>query len=136
MRAFVCKLLVVFALTAPLLAQKAATEATPKYDPKSEVTVTGTIDEIKDFTGAKNEVGTLLVVKTATETLEVRLCPSSFLKEFEVTFNKGDKVEITGSKVKIEEKPVLLARELVLGNNTLVLRDKQGVPVWTWLKQG
>ncbi len=133
MRAFACKLLVVFAVTVPLLAQKAATD-TPKYDPKSEVTINGTIDDIKDFTAAKGDIGTVLVVKTATDTFDVRLCPNSFLKEFAVTFNKGDKVEITGSKVTIEDKPVILAREVVLGNNTLVLRDKQGAPVWTWLK--
>jgi DNA/RNA endonuclease YhcR with UshA esterase domain len=135
MRVLLCKVLVLFVLTAPLLAQKAATD-NPRYDAKSEVTLTGTIDDVKDFTAAKGEVGTLLVLKTSAETIDVRLCPNSFLKEFEVTFNKGDKVEVTGSKVTIEDKPVILAREIVLGNNTLVLRDKQGVPVWTWLKHG
>jgi hypothetical protein len=135
MRALICKLVVILALAVPLLAQKPDIDA-PKYDPKSEATITGTIEEVKDYTSGKGEVGTLLVIKTAAETIDVRLCPTSFLKEFEVVFAKGDKVEVTGSKVTISDKPAVLAREIVRGNNTLVLRDKKGAPVWTWLKHG
>ncbi len=133
--ASVCKLVVLLAMAVPLCTGQKANDPA-KYDPTKETKITGTIDEVKDFTAPKGEVGVALMVKTDTTTVEVRLCPNSFLKEFEVTFNKGDKVEITGAKVRIEEKDVILAREIVRGNNTLVLRDKQGAPVWTWLKHG
>jgi hypothetical protein len=29
----------------------------------------------------------------------------------------------------------VLAREVVKGNNTLVLRDKTGAPVWSWMEK-
>ncbi len=106
----------------------------PKYDSSKEVKIKGTIEEVKEMTAGK-EVGVHLMVKTSSETIEVRLCPSGYLKDFEVAFSKGQTVEVTGSKVKIEDKDVVLAREVVQGYNTVPLRDKQGTPVWTWLKK-
>jgi len=45
-------------------------------------------------------------------------------------FGKGDEVSITGSKVKQADADLVLAREVVKGNNTFVLRDAKGNPVW------
>jgi DNA/RNA endonuclease YhcR with UshA esterase domain len=120
---------------APLaFAQK--TDEGPKYDVKSEVTVKGTVEEIKEVANPKGQIGIYLMVKSGGEILEVRLCPNSFLKEFEVVFHKGEELTITGSKVKVEEKQVILARQIESGNNKVTLRDPQGVPVWTWLTKG
>ena len=116
-------------------AQKSADEG-PKYDVKSEVTVKGTVEEVKEVPNPKGQIGIHLMVKSGSEILEVRLCPNSFLKEFEVVFNKGDQLTITGSKVKVDDKPVILARQIEFGNNTITLRDPQGAPVWTWLTKG
>ena len=116
-------------------AQKSADEG-PKYDVKTEVTVKGTVDEIKEVPNPKGQIGIYLMVKSGGEILEVRLCPNSFLKEFEVVFNKGDQLTITGSRVKVDDKPVILARQIEFGNNKITLRDPQGVPAWTWLTKG
>jgi DNA/RNA endonuclease YhcR with UshA esterase domain len=132
--AVVC-LAAMFFLAPLVMAQKTAAEA-PKYDVDKEATIKGTVEEIKEVPNPKGQIGIYLMVKSGTETLEVRLCPNSFLKEFEVAFKKGDQVTITGSKVRVDEKDVILAREIEFGNNKIVLRDKQGVPVWTWLTQG
>ena len=123
---------------APLLlaqAQKSADEG-PKYDVKSEVTVKGSVEEVREVPNPKGQIGIYLMVKSGGEILEVRLCPNSFLKEFEVVFNKGDQLTITGSKVKVDDKQVILARQIEFGNNKITLRDPQGVPVWTWLTKG
>lgn len=131
-------------------AQKAAETSMPKYDVSKEVKIKGTIEDVKEMTlgthasepkagspatSGKGEVGVHLMVKTATETIEVRLCPSGYLKDFEVAFSKGQQVEVTGSRIKVDDTDVILAREIVQGNNTVTLRDKQGGPVWTWLKK-
>lgn len=118
------------------VAQKTAdTPAMPKYDVSKEVKIKGTIEDVKEMTMAKGEAGVHLMVKTTSETIEARLCPSGYLKDFEVAFAKGQQVEITGAKLKIDDRDVILVREIVLGNNTVTLRDKQGAPVWTWLKK-
>ena len=127
----------VLVLAASAWAQKAPeTSAMPKYDVAKEVKVKGTIEDVKEMTMAKGEAGVHLMIKTATETIEVRLCPSGYLKDFEIAFAKGQAVEVTGSKLKVDDKDVILAREVVQGNNTVTLRDKEGAPVWTWLKKG
>ena len=130
-------LALVLAVAVPAaFAQKTSdTPAMPKYDVSKEVKIKGTIEEVKEMTMGKGEAGIHLMVKTSSETIEVRLCPSGYLKDFEVAFSKGQQVEVTGSRVKVDEKDVILAREVVQGNNTVVLRDKQGGPVWTWLKK-
>jgi len=72
-----------------------------------------------------------LTVKGDTEAEDIYLCPESFLKDMGVTFVKGDSIGFTASKVKQNGTDLLLAREVVRGNETLVLRDDKGVPVWT-----
>jgi len=129
--------LCVLALAVSAWAQKVPdAAAVPKYDVSKEVKIKGTIEDVKEMTMAKGEAGVHLMVKTATETIEVRLWPSGYLKHFETAFAKGQTVEVTGSKLKVEDKDVILAREVVQGNNTVTLRDKDGAPVWTWLKKG
>jgi hypothetical protein len=49
-----------------------------------------------------------------------------------VSFSKGDEIALTGSKVKQREADLILAREVVKGSDTLVLRDDKGNPVWSW----
>lgn len=112
----------------------AAKQSGPKYDPAKEVKVKGTVDEVKQMTEG-TETETHLLIKTDTGLVEVCLCPAKFLSEMDMNFQKGDKLEVTGAKANegADGKEVILAREIVKGESTLVLRDKQGGPVWTWL---
>lgn len=123
-------------LAAPLtLAQRMGQgKGMPKYDPANEVTVQGTVEEVKEQThliGQRKQTGTHLVVKTDKETIEAHLGPSSFLAEKNFAFAKGDQIEVTGSKAKIASADVLLAREIKKGGQTLTLRDAKGVPAWS-----
>ena len=72
-----------------------------------------------------------LIVKSDAELVDIYLCPQSFLKDMGVSFSKGEDIGLTTSKVKQNGADLLLAREVVRGNETLVLRDDKGVPVWT-----
>ena len=65
-------------------------EGTLKYDTATEVTLKVTVEEVNEVPNPKGEVATRLVVKNAGETIEIRLCPHSVLKEFDVAFAKGD----------------------------------------------
>ena len=92
----------------------------------------GAVEEVKlPPKGSEKEVAHLLV-KTGTETVDVYLCPKSFLDDMGVSFSKGDEIGLTGSKVRQGEADLILAREVVKGTDTLVLRDEKGNPVWTW----
>ncbi len=118
--------------TLPLVAQRAQETAAPKYDVNTETKMKGAVEEVKlPPKGSEKEVAHLLV-KTGADTVDVYLCPKSFLDDMGVSFSKGDEIALTGSKVKQGEADLILAREVVKGNDTLVLRDDKGNPVWSW----
>jgi DNA/RNA endonuclease YhcR with UshA esterase domain len=103
----------------------------PKYNSSTEVTVKGTVGEVKEVTGPMGWAGTHLMLKTQNETQDVHLGPASFLAEKKFKFTKGDQIEVTGSKIKYEGADALLAREVKKGDETLTLRNAQGIPQWS-----
>jgi hypothetical protein len=101
------------------------------YNPATETTVTGTVEEVKTVEGRHGWHGTHLTLKSADKTLDVHLGPESFLKAKGFSFAKGDQVEVTGSKVSAKGGEAIVAREVKKGGETLVLRDAQGIPQWS-----
>jgi DNA/RNA endonuclease YhcR with UshA esterase domain len=99
-----------------------------KYDLTTETKLKGTVDEVKTIPGPAE--GIHLIVKSGTETYFVHVAPDNFLKDMEFTVNKGDSVEVVGSKIKVDGQDEVLAREITDNNNQLTLRDKKGTPVW------
>jgi predicted PhzF superfamily epimerase YddE/YHI9 len=121
-------------LKAPAGAQKTEVKPTgpPKYDLQTETKIKGVVDEVRlPPKGSEKEVVHLLV-KTGSDTTDVYLCPKAFMDDMGMDFNKGDEIALTGSKVKVGEADLVLAREVVKGNNTFTLRDGKGGPVWNW----
>jgi DNA polymerase III alpha subunit len=102
-----------------------------KYDPKSEVTVKGTVQDVQQQTGKNGWSGTHLTLNTDAGTFDVHVGPSSYIAQKNFSFAKGDKIEVVGSKVTISDKEALLAREITKDGKTLVLRNAQGVPEWS-----
>lgn len=105
----------------------------PKYDPATETTLKGTIEEVKEQECQMCRMGTTgthLMVKSGSETLEIHLGPTSFLNEKKFSFAKGDQIEVVGSKVKMGGTDALIAREVKKGDQTLTLRNAQGIPQW------
>jgi hypothetical protein len=104
----------------------------PKYDVATESKMKVIVEELKlPAKGNEKEVAHLMV-KSGSETLDIYLCPKSFLDDMGATYAKGDEVTVTGSKIKQEGGDLILAREVVKGPDTLLLRDDKGKPVWDW----
>ena len=101
------------------------------YDPKTEVTVKGTIEDVQQQQGMHGWMGTHLVLKTDSGTLDVHAGPSGYIAEKQFSFTKGDTIEVVGSNVTLQNKDALLAREITKDGKTLVLRNAQGVPEWS-----
>jgi DNA/RNA endonuclease YhcR with UshA esterase domain len=100
------------------------------YNPATETTVQGTVEEVKTVTGRHGWNGTHLTLKTGDKTIDVHLGPASFLKEKGLSLAKGDAVEVTGSKTEFGGSEAIIAREVKKGGETLTLRDAQGIPQW------
>jgi hypothetical protein len=118
----------------------------PLYDPNTEVTFTGTVADVN--TGRPGRLGWLmrvhtlglghsgtremqLLVKTETETVQIHLGPTAFLKGKNVEIKEGDTLEVTGSRVTLGDPGVVLAREIRKGDNVWTLRDVTGQPLWS-----
>ncbi|HEY4934439.1 MAG TPA: hypothetical protein VII23_22970 [Terriglobales bacterium] len=118
------KLAVVF------LAVSAFAQAPPKYDPATETKLKGIVAELKFLPPTGGKPAAYLVIKSGEDTLQVFLCPKSFLDDMGASFKADDKIEVTGSKVKQGGADLILAREVVKGDDTLTLRFKDGKPAW------
>jgi hypothetical protein len=109
-----------------------AETAPPKYDLQTETKMKGTVEEVKlPAKGNEKEVVHLLL-KNGDGVVDLYFCPKSFMDDMGVSFSKGDELAFTGSKVKYGGADLILAREVLKGSDTLVLRDEKGNPVWSW----
>jgi DNA/RNA endonuclease YhcR with UshA esterase domain len=125
-------LALVVSVTPAFGAEKGAQATVPKYNPATEVTLKGTIDDVHDRQcPVSGGMGAHIVVKTGDgKTIEVHLATTKFMKNYDLIFAKGDQVEVTGSKVVFEGVETIFAREVKRGNDTFAFRDKDGNPVW------
>jgi hypothetical protein len=126
-------LLLVILLATLMLAPSALLNAQtgpPKYDLHTETKLKGTVEEVKLPPKANDVVH--LMMKNGDDVVDLYFCPKSFMDDMGVSFSKGDELAYTGSKVKYGGADLILAREVVKGSDTLVLRDDKGNPVWSW----
>ena len=101
------------------------------YNPATETTLTGTVENVLQTAGSRGWNGTHLSFKTDQGVYDVHVGPSSFLSAQQFPIAKGEKLEITGSKVQMNGKDVLIARTITKDGKTLELRDAQGIPKWS-----
>lgn len=100
----------------------------PMYDARTETRVTGSVEAVKNVAGRDDGYccgaggGTHVTLKTATESIDVHLGPTVWLREQGINLAAGDTVEILGSRVTMRGAPVLLAREIKKGETTWRLR--------------
>jgi hypothetical protein len=113
-----------------LVATSALAQAPPKYDPATETKLKGVVQELKLVPPSGGKPVAYLELKSGGDTVEVFLGPKSFLDEVGASLKAGDQVEVTGSKVKNAGTDLILAREVVKGDDTLTLRFKDGKPAW------
>ena len=118
----------------------------PRYDKAHETTVKGTVEDVTEQAashmggqmggmGGGMMAGTHLTLKTDKETMVVLVGPSNWLKQQNVSFTKGETLEVTGAPTTYAGKPALIAREITANGKTLTLRNADGVPVWAHPQQ-
>ena len=116
--------------TLVLVAAAAFAQGPAKYDPSTETKLKGTVEELKFVPPSGGKPVAYLVIKSGADTLQVFLCPKTFLDQMGAIFKPHDTVEVTGSKVKQDGEDLILAREVDKGDDMLTLRFKDGKPAW------
>ncbi len=127
-----CGLLVT--LLGVLLVGRPVAQKTPKvpYDPATETKISGTIEEVKEFQcPVSGTMGYHIALRTGDGVVMVHVASSKFMKEYEIVFDKGQHIDVIGSKMRLENgEEAVLAREIVRGQSTFAFRDRQGKPLW------
>jgi hypothetical protein len=101
------------------------------YDVKTVTKIEGEITAVEQIMPMKGmSRGVHLTVKSKNESHSVHLGPEWYMKQQNIQFKTGDKVEVQGSKTTVNEKPVIIAKEIIKEGTTLKLRDENGIPVW------
>jgi hypothetical protein len=94
------------------------------------MTLTGTVQDVQQVTGSRGNTGTHVDLKTEKETVNVHLGPATYLAKIGLSIEKGDTLEVTGSKVTMGGKEVVIAREVKKAGKTFTIRDANGRPAW------
>ncbi|MCI4625254.1 MAG: hypothetical protein L3V56_04755 [Candidatus Magnetoovum sp. WYHC-5] len=101
------------------------------YNTQTVVSIKGTVEAVEQITPMGGmSYGYHLKVKTDSETVSVHLGPAWFIERQEVKIKNGDTVDITGSKVTVNNAPAVIAAEVKKGDAVLKLRDSSGIPLW------
>lgn len=103
------------------------------FDPKTVETLTGEVVEVQraPSPGGGSSHGVHLVMLTGDGAkLTVHLGPAWYVDQQDVKIAVHDRVDVKGSRVPIDGQPVIVAAEVRKGDQTLVLRNPDGVPAW------
>jgi DNA helicase TIP49 (TBP-interacting protein) len=101
------------------------------YNPATVESISGevvAVNRIAPMKGMSN--GIHVQLKTNKETISVHLGPVWFIERLDAQIEKGDSIEIKGSRVTVAGKPAIIAAEVKKGDAFMILRDNSGIPAW------
>jgi hypothetical protein len=118
-------------MACPSFAQQ-GTGAGRMYDPKTVETVKGEVVSVEKIPspGGKGS-GVHLMLKTDKETVSVELGPDWHIEKQPVRIQAKDTIEVKGSRVMVQGKAAIIASEVKKGDQSLKLRDENGIPAWS-----
>ncbi|MEA5477898.1 hypothetical protein VB774_09730 [Pseudanabaena galeata UHCC 0370] len=95
-------------------------------------TVVGEVVAIDAITSMhRMSTGVHLQLKTDIGVREVRLAPTWYLDNQGLQIKVGDRIEVKGFKLTTGSESVLIVAEVSKGDRVLVLRNEDGIPVWS-----
>lgn len=102
------------------------------YDTKTVETISGSVISIDQILPDKNmSVGIHLLLNTVNGNVSIHLGPAWYIDNQDIQIIKGDNVSVTGSKVTYNGDQVIIAKEVIKGDQILKLRDENGYPLWS-----
>jgi hypothetical protein len=74
--------------------------------------------------------GVHLTLATEAGAVSVHLGPAWYVEHQDTKIEPKDRVAVKGSRVTFDGKPAIIAAEVHKGEETLMLRDASGIPLW------
>jgi hypothetical protein len=102
------------------------------YDTKTVETLKGEVVTVDTIESGRMDIPgrVLMHLKTREETLVIYLGPVWYVEEQGIKLVPGDQLEVKGSRITMDGKPMLIAQYVKKGQRVLNLRDEQGLPLW------
>ncbi len=103
------------------------------YDPSTVVEVKGSVLRVDQAPSSNRGgfMGVHLLLQVESAKISVHLGPAWFLRQKGIRFQKGDRLEVRGSRVEMPGGPVIIAAVVKKGGQTFRLRDDGGLPLWS-----
>ncbi len=114
-----------------------ATSDCPGYDKATVTTFKATVVSMdKETCKGCGMTHVDLVVKTKDDQIKVRLGPAWYIDKQEELLKTDDVIEIIASKVKEGDSELFVAGKIIKGDDVLMLRDENGLPMWRGWRRG
>lgn len=115
---------------APVLAQQRGQGQT-MFNPQTIETLSGIITRIDSVQAPRGRyTGIHLQLRMTDDTLPVHLGPAWYLEDQPFVLHVGDSLTVRGSRVTMQDAPTIIAAEVHQGDQSLLLRDETGRPLW------
>ena len=107
------------------------------YDAKTVETIGGKVLSIEKTAPAKRRGYWVdLMLQSEKETIAVQLGPAWYIDKQTPRIEANDTIMVTGSRVTMDGKSVVIAAEIRKQNQVVKLRDAKGIPLWPRVHQG
>ena len=101
------------------------------YDVKTVETFGGRVLSIEKTAPANRRgIGLMLLLQTGKETVAVQLGPDWYIDKQTPRIQPNDTIKVTGSRVTMDGRSMIVAADVTKGNEFLKLREANGVAVW------
>ena len=71
-----------------------------------------------------------VLLQTGNGTVAVQLGPAWYIDKQTPRIQPNDTITVTGSRVTMDGRPLIVAADVTKGNELLKLREANGIPVW------
>jgi sporulation protein YlmC with PRC-barrel domain len=107
------------------------------YDSAKEQTISGQVISIETSAPMSGMApGMQMLVQTDDgKSTRVQVGPVWYLERQDLDIKENTRVQVTGARAEIEGQPVLMAREVQFDGQVIMLRDAQGMPMWSSLRR-
>jgi hypothetical protein len=102
------------------------------YDPSTVETLQGEVVSVDSCTPARGmSHGVQLSLRTPHETISVHVGPEWYISAQDTRIEPKDSIDVQGSRITLDGKPVIIAARIRKGAEELILRDDSGFPAWS-----
>ena len=101
------------------------------YNPATVETDEGevlSVEKVMPMKGMSH--GVHFTLKSDKGTVSVHLGPSWYIEKEGIKVQPKDRVTVSGSRITLDGKSVIIADEIRKGGKTWKLRDDKGIPLW------